>query len=352
MADTLKNVYEKYKQSVRDHPDKVGQVETTVRLLSYLVAGRFGNSQVLSELMYTASNLLVLLNDAILKQKSKIVPKVPVSQERLCQLLTVLEYVEVFVEITAMRLWTPLGRWLVIAAIQIAKAALRFFLLVKYKSGIQPTPPIAPIDRGSLSMSGAEEEDKEISQAEEIIAGIEQHTETKSPVTFTLKRSGKTVRTISAAPAMNMRTWSLSNLQTGVKNQRQQLTPTVLNRQRVWAESIHIAKPLIHLASLYACGFSSWKPWLLSCGLDVTSLCMMGEPDDLNVNEKAELRRRTFMLLFYLLRSPFYDRYSQAKIIFLLKIFADNIPGMSLFIKPFMEYLPAWQKVYFYIWST
>ena len=39
MADTLKNVYEKYKQSVTNNPDKVGQVETTVRLLSYLVAG-------------------------------------------------------------------------------------------------------------------------------------------------------------------------------------------------------------------------------------------------------------------------------------------------------------------------
>ena len=37
----------------------------------------------------------------------------------------------------------------------------------------------------------------------------------------------------------------------------------------------------------------------------------MGDPETLNSKEKAELRRRSFMLLFYFLRSPFYDQYSK-----------------------------------------
>ena len=41
------------------------------------------------------------------------------------------------------------------------------------------------------------------------------------------------------------------------------------------------------------------------------SLCLLGDPKDLNTNEQGEMRRRCLMLLLYLLRSPFYDRYSQ-----------------------------------------
>ncbi|XP_070553803.1 peroxisomal membrane protein PEX16-like isoform X2 [Ptychodera flava] len=127
------------------------------------------------------------------------------------------------------------------------------------------------------------------------------------------------------------------------------LPPTQLTRQRVIAESLHIARPLVHLASMFKFGQQSWKPWLLSCGLDVSSILMMGNTKDLNVNEEAEMKRRTVYLLYYLLRSPFYDRYS--KIIFLLSAMANKIPGVGLIARPLMEYLPYWQQVYFYNWG-
>ncbi|XP_071099909.1 peroxisomal membrane protein PEX16-like [Haliotis cracherodii] len=349
MAELLKNVCEKYKRNVRENPDTVGQVETTFRLLSYVIAGRLRNAQVLSELMYTSSNLLVFLNDAILKQTAKIIPKVSVSQERLGQLLTVLEYVEVFVEVAANKLWGEAGKWIVIATIQICKATLRFYLLATYKHGIQPTPPIAPLDRQLVSKKNKDTEQEHSEHGE---AGYRNGF--SAPMTFTLKRSGKVMRKISAAPPLGMRNWSVPT-QSGSDSRggkREDLAPTPLSRQRVWAETVHIVKPLVHLASLYGFGLSSWKPWLISCGMDISSLTMMGDPSDLNQNEKSELRRRTFMLLYYLLRSPFYDRYSQAKIIFLMKILADNIPGTSLLIRPLLAYLPTWQRVYFYVWSA
>ena len=46
----------------------------------------------------------------------------PVSQKRLMRIVTVLEYVEVFVEMTAQRLWGQTGRWIAITAIQVAKS--------------------------------------------------------------------------------------------------------------------------------------------------------------------------------------------------------------------------------------
>jgi len=41
------------------------------------------------------------------------------------------------------------------------------------------------------------------------------------------------------------------------------------------------------------------------------SLSLLSDLKDLNRRERAELRRRTILLLYYLLRSPFYDRYSE-----------------------------------------
>lgn len=102
--------------------------------------------------MYSASNLLVLLNDSILRKelrwtssmvsvppprscgqtKMKADPCArvqPVSQQRLLTWLSVLEHVEVFVEMGACKLWGEVGRWLVIALIQIFKYAHVHFLL-------------------------------------------------------------------------------------------------------------------------------------------------------------------------------------------------------------------------------
>lgn len=50
----------------------------TVLILTLLIyiLGRFEDSTILSELLYSASNLLILFNDAIIKKASGILPKV------------------------------------------------------------------------------------------------------------------------------------------------------------------------------------------------------------------------------------------------------------------------------------
>ncbi|XP_025088178.1 peroxisomal membrane protein PEX16-like [Pomacea canaliculata] len=349
-ADCLRKLFEDYKKAVVHNPQLVSQLELGFRVASYLIAGRFHDSQVLSELFYATSNLIVMLNDAILHKKACVIPKMKVSQKRLMRIITVLEYVEVFIEMTAQRFWGHTGRWVAIAAIQVAKAVARFVLLNYYNAGIQPVPPIMPLNRQLLVTEKKTEE-----PVQETSESTEDRNSFHIPFTFTLKRSGKTMRSLAKTPQLSLRDWRLPGSgappASGLKS-RENICPTPLTVNQYWGETLHIMKPLVHLTSLYLFGLSSWKPWLLSGAMDVSSLCLMGDPKDLNINEQGELRRRTLMLLLYLLRSPFYDRYSQAKIVMALKLLADNVPGMSLVMRPLMEYLPQWQKVYFYIWST
>jgi len=68
--------------------------------------------------------------------------------------------------------------------------------------------------------------------------------------------------------------------------------------------------------------------------------------------EAKELKRRYIGLLFYLLRSPFYDRYAKSRLSTLLEKVSDSVPLATYLIEPVSGYLPAWLDIYFYNWAT
>ncbi|CAF87528.1 unnamed protein product, partial [Tetraodon nigroviridis] len=269
---------------VRRNPAATAQLEGTSRTLSYLIAGRFTASHEMSELVYSASNLLVLLNDSILRRDLRGTGSMPVSQQRLLTWLSVLEYLEVFVEMGACKLWGEVGRWLVIALIQIFKAVLRLVLLLWYRSGIQTSPPIIPLDRSAeLSQDG-------------------ERGQQEDSACFVGQRSGRVVRPLNrcehthtcpfrfealcvcvcvnpqpwllpaAAPSPLTRRWGAPRPRTQPSSNMEKLLsrPTPLNLQETVGECVYIGRPLVHLLCLGLCGKQSWKPWLASGLLELS----------------------------------------------------------------------------------
>lgn len=337
------------------NPESVSKIESILRAFSYILPGRFGASEALAELVFSASQLLTLLNDGIFREGKVTFGETTASKKNPVLLwLTVVEYLEVFIELGAGRLWGDAGKWIIVVILQIAKAALRFALLLKYNSGLQRTPPIPPLDRSNLLNRGTAVDDEDVTNGaseieEQTGTSGESNSVAKSGPTWRGARSGRLMRSLSATPTGSTRSWRIPKETSETKKE---IHPTGLSSRRLFAESLYISRPLLHVSSMFLFGQVSWKPWLISCGVDVTSLALMGDPSDLNEEEKSELSRRTLLLLLYLLRSPFYDNYSKTRILGFLKFMNDTIPGISFVLNPLVDYLPTWQKIYFYNWSS
>ncbi|WAR01089.1 PEX16-like protein [Mya arenaria] len=57
---------------------------------------------------------------------------------------------------------------------------------------------------------------------------------------------------------------------------------------------------------------------------------LFGENKDLNIRERAEVKRRNLMLLYYLMRSPFYDQYTKTRLMTVFRFIAQYVPLTGL----------------------
>ncbi|KAK7874449.1 hypothetical protein R5R35_001541 [Gryllus longicercus] len=336
---TLPELYQSYKVWVSDNPQLASDVESTVKWISYFIAGRVNNSNVLSELVFSLSNLLVLFNDRIIHHAKNIKTS---TGDTLKVWLTVLEYSEVFIEVSARKLWGEKGKWIVIIALQIAKCISRLILLVLHKENIIQNPPVPPLKRNKL----AEKEKTSVDPGYSL-----------NSVTFTLKRSGRLIRRISAAPPAQCRSWKppIHNVDNHENQEDEDENRVPAVRKHLYAEVLYVIKPLMHLGAMGRWGIQAWKPWLVALGVDLLSLHLYKyrlSSTRLSNQKKLELSRRSVALLLYILRSPFYEKYSKDRIQAFLEASSQTIPLVRLVCNPLAQYIPVWQDTYFYTWST
>ena len=348
----FQKVWDMYSGMLLQDPAISTRLEALLRVSSYVIPGRFVASKELGELLYGLSNLVALLHDYIFRCNLTL-PDYPGAKDekRLLLYLSVIESIEVFLEMAAQSLWGEIGKWLIVVVVQFSKVAIRLLLLCKDKPKLQKYPLIPLLNRQLVFQATRNKDMQDQKEAQSPSKDEENMNDTdtipEEQHVWRGKRTGRFVRSLSSTPPNGFRSWKLPEFPTTTE------TPTILSRKQFYAELLYVIRPLLHLPSMFVFGEQSWKPWLLSCLADTASLSLhtQGNPK-LTAVEKTEISRRFVLMLFYLLRSPFYDRHTKGKMLIVLNGLADNVPFVSIVIRPLLEYLPSWQRTYFYNWCT
>jgi peroxin-16 len=373
VGSVSRDVRRDYISWIKNNPSRASDIETTVKVLSYLCHGRLksttGSVSIIPELLYSASNLLAFWHDSLLRAEAEKLTRaransftIPPTQngfgpststathaqpqhqqnnnnvkdnsylhlreiqtQRIKTCLTILEYFDVFLEVSAKKLWGDVGRWIIILIVQAVKTSLRAALLFHYKVGLIESPALQPYERRKTGSDSL---------------GVPAPN-----MVFILKHSGRVVRKIHASPPLASRNWKLPTVPT------LNSIPNDLPPLRLLAEVIHILRPLAHLVGLGIWGTRSWKPWVVSLAMDVSSLQLHGTPIRMRPTERIELTRRTYALLYYLIRSPFYDRFTKRRMLASLLYLAQRLPIAGHVCKMLADAIPEWQQTYSYVWN-
>merc|ERR1719289_473551 len=125
------------------NPNTVGDIQTLLRGLSYLLVGYVKESFLLSEFVFSAAQLINLLNTRIIEGDLKFSES---GLRRLEDFYRVISCVEVFAELLALRLGGPAVRWALIFSLQVLKSCINLVLLFKSRRMIRPLEEVTDVD--------------------------------------------------------------------------------------------------------------------------------------------------------------------------------------------------------------
>lgn len=378
--------FEQYYTFIRANPRLAAEAEAIIRWSSYLVATR--KSPFFGELLSSGANLLQLCNDIILRQaNNELKLNLSSCATQLRTFLSAIQSLELLAEIYARDTYGSTGKWVIISVIQIAKATIKFILLLVFDDGLTRTQSIIPLDRIHYSeivrlqekfSSAKKEGHRESLQNQQPY--VQDAPKSKSLV---LKSSGRRMRSITESPPKGSRFTGATNAtdpNAPFNNLQKKRLTMLLDRYRehrsaslterqLYGEMLHISRPLAHLALMGAFGTQSWISYFTSLAMDISSLYLVRSPLPItsgqrslaelsipedyqfNMNEKMELGQRASSLILYLLRSPFFDEYTKQRALEGIATTAENIPLVGNFLATFVNYIPDWQKDYFRVWS-
>jgi peroxin-16 len=122
----------------------------------------------------------------------------------------------------------------------------------------------------------------------------------------------------------------------------------------LFAEYLFLLRPISHILLIRKFGLKSWKPWLITILMDLMSRLMSnsnvkstGGFDKLTILEKEERRRRLWLFGYYLLKNPFYEVFTKYRLLQFIDSTRDRAI-LGFFSNMLTDYLPLWENYFFY----
>ncbi|KAG0053097.1 Peroxisomal membrane protein pex16 [Gryganskiella cystojenkinii] len=359
----------KYESFIFKNASQVSSIESTLRSLTYILPGRFDDADLASEALFSTLNLLGIYHDTILTKHVASLPAThrptpsplnrytrdwqshSLTYKRIAMVLTVIQYTEVLIEMGVQKKWGQQYKWRVITALEAFKVAGRLALLrlTNQRMIMYPVHTERDVDPSTLA---------DLAEAEQSVK--ESHwtgTRTGTPrlqLSAVQKSSGKL-----SSKSSDVTEFLLSKVLTPDTVRKPRDLVGMLGGLGVFGEYLFVLRPLIYVLAMRKYGQKSWYPWLLSLSIELASRVSLktflsnrsggpaGRGSSGTALEKDEMKRRLWLMLYYVLRSPFYDRFTKERLHNFCES-ASKKPLISLVAGIVRDYQPLWESVYFY----
>ncbi|XP_038876429.1 peroxisome biogenesis protein 16 isoform X1 [Benincasa hispida] len=365
---------EAYKKWVRDNRDYLHSFESLANGLTWLLPERFSDSEIGPEAVSAAVGIITAVNEHIIETtptQMHVNATVPSSfPYSLC--ISALKNLETLIEVAAQQYYGDDKRWNFIAVTEAMKVLFRLALFKNsgYKillEGGETTNNERHLET-STSQHRANAFTKHGGHHASGFSGyLNGHNQwnLEGRALSALSRFGENARMISP-PAWSYR----------VQHQHAILNPpatiperptlsTILSEQGhhgalfVTGEVLFITRPLIYVLLIRKYGSRSWTPWFLSLAVDLlgtsflsyatsASASRKGRRSCLSDSEKDELRRRKMLWAFYLMRDPFFERYTRRKLEGAEKVL-EPVPFVGFLTAKIVELIVGAQTRYTYM---
>lgn len=349
------NLFAKYDDYILRNASSITSIESTLRTLTYLLPGRFQDSEAASETLYAFLNLLGIHHDSILARAIEKLPRnnaknLPItahnrytkywsSKSKIYRLLstaiTTLQHLSFLLEIIARKNFGEKGRWRIIISIEAIKAFCRIVLLDTTRSKplvfphvsdrqVDPAEIEESLDHAALSSSYVEATDKQPSLANGTLAvgsdtvsnekSIAEKFSSQDDVTNYLMK--KVLYVEDLRPAANL-VHSVSGL-------------------GKFAEVMYTVRPVIYAFLLSRSKDKrNWTPWLVGITIEYVARELAKRDFDKKVPgglraltklEKEEMNRRAWSMGWWAIRGAFYQNVTKPK----LDVFINGLEKVPL----------------------
>ncbi|KAL4767339.1 peroxisome membrane protein [Aspergillus nidulans var. acristatus] len=350
-----------YEDFLTKNASSVGQVESALRSLTYIIPGRYRDSEIPSECVHSGVQLLSLYHDCLI---SRVISNLPPTIRRpnptphtrytkywslqsplykkVALTLQTIQYTELLWEMVARRRGEKV-RWRVVVFIEVVKAICRLFLLRLTNSRPLVSPPLPEreIDPRSL-----EEDDGDWNGMESPVS------ERLSDLSWNMPRTGLSLPSL---PDVNdVSNYLISKVLTADDIKPPKALLHRVTGQGQLAEILHILRPVIYALALQKWGGDkrSWRPWLIGFGMEYGSRQLAkadfrdrvaGGLRGLTGLEREELKKRGWSMGWWLMRGAFYENITKST----LRGLTNKMRG-----KPLLDLVGSIIEDYEYLWEN
>ncbi|KAJ3065510.1 Peroxisomal membrane protein pex16 [Podochytrium sp. JEL0797] len=361
-----------YADFVLRHASAIGSIESLAETATYVLPGRFAHSEIVAEGLHALVSVLGAFHDSVLSgplaaRRAQGPSRHNVYIGRMfrsgafktaAHLLALCEYLQVFLEMLAKDYVGETLRWRVIAKIEAVKFICRLLMLRKSNNRLLLASPVPERDYDMSSIKPAF-----LAEDDNIPAPLGKHSHRKVPALAEIGANDvHHIKDADITAFLNKKALA------GSEAVLPEDLVMSLKGPGLVAEWMHMLRPVVYLLALRRYGTKSWTPWILSLTLETTSLGIhanataihnllvsagaiaspLEKPVLRKTLEKEELRRRIGMLVYCLLRDPFYSGLVKER----LHKFCDALskkPIISLASGLLADYIPLWENYYFLV---